>query len=126
MVAGKILRAESFKQNLQNKQSIAKRHFLKHFSIFMSNEFRYQPLVAVSGNIGRKVRVVDDVLLSREQKIYPNTSFDEKCIEFEFQTDRNFYVDLRQTYLASKLKLVRVCEYKTYNSKEVKTKGAKR
>ena len=39
---------------------------------------------------------------------------------FEFQTDRNYYVDLRQTYLALKLKLVRGRGYETYNSKEVK------
>ena len=73
----------------------------------MSINFRYQPSVAVSGNIGGKVPVVDDVLSSHEQKIYPTTSLDENCIEFEFQTDRNYYLDLRQTYLALKLKIVR-------------------
>ena len=71
----------------------------------MSCIFRYQPFVAVSGNLGGKV--VDDVLSSHEQEIYPTTSLDENCIEFEFQTDQNYYVDLRQTYLALKLKLVR-------------------
>ena len=75
--------------------------------------------MAVSGNLGGKVRVVDDDLLSHEQEIYPTASVDENCIELEFKTDRNFYVDLRQTYLAVKLKLVRVCRYETYNSKEV-------
>ena len=63
--------------------------------------------MAVSGNLGGKVPVVDNVLLSHEQEIYPTTSLDENCIEFEFQTDRNYYVDLRQTYLAVKLELVR-------------------
>ena len=57
---------------------------------------------------------------SHEQKIYPTTSLDENFIEFEFQTDRNYYVDLRQTYLALKLKLVRGRGYETYNTKEVK------
>ena len=76
--------------------------------------------MAVSGNLGGKVPVVDDVSSSREQEIYPTTSFDETCIEFEFQTDRNYYVDLRQTYLALKLKLVRDRGYETYNTKEVK------
>ena len=79
----------------------------------MSSNFRYQPFVALSGNLGGKVPKVDDVLSSHEQEIYPTTSLDENCIEFEFQTDRNFYVDLRQTYLALKLKLVRGCGYKT-------------
>ena len=86
----------------------------------MSNNFRYQPFVAVSRNLGGKVPVVDDVLSSHEQEIYPNTSLDENCIEFEFQTDRNYYVDLRQTYLALKLKLVRGSGYEIYNTKVVK------
>ena len=79
----------------------------KHFSLIMSGNFRYQPFVAVSGNIGGRVPVVGDVLSSHEQEIYPITSLDENCIEFEFQTDQNFYVDLRQTYLALKLKFVK-------------------
>ena len=71
------------------------------------NNFRYQPFVAVSGNPGVKVAVVDDVLSSHEQGFYPTTSLDENSIEFEFSTDRNVYVDLRQTYLALKIKLVK-------------------
>ena len=77
--------------------------------------------MAVSGNLGGKVPVVDDVLSSNEREIYPTTSLDENCIEFEFQTDRNYYVDLRQSYLALKLKLVKGRGYETYNTKEVKT-----
>ena len=73
----------------------------------MSSNFWYQPFVAVSGNLGGKVPVVDDVLLSHEQEIYPTTSLDENCIEFDFHADRNYYVDLRRTYLALKQKLVR-------------------
>ena len=86
----------------------------------MSSNFRYQTFVAVSGNLGVKVPVADDVLSSHEQEIYPTTSLDEKCIEFEFPTDSNFYVDLRQTYLALKLKFVTGRGYETYNTNEVK------
>ena len=85
----------------------------------MSSNFRYQPFVAVSGNLGRKVPVVDDVFSSHEQEIYLTTSLDENCIEFEFETDPTYYVDLRQAYLALKLKLVRGRGYETYNNKEV-------
>ena len=80
------------------------------------NNFRYQPFVTVSGNPGVKVPVVDDVLSSHEQKIYPTTSLDENSIEFEFQTDRNVYVDLRQTYLALKIKLVKGRGFDTYKT----------
>ena len=86
----------------------------------MSSNFWYQPFVAVSGNLGRKVPVVDDVLSSHEQEIYPTTSLDENCIEFELQTDRNYYVDLRQAYLALKLKLVTGHGYEKYKTREIK------
>ena len=71
------------------------------------NKYRYQTFVAVSGNPGVKVPVMDDVLSSQEQEIYPTTFLDENSIEFEFQTDRNVYVDLRQTHLALKIKQVK-------------------
>ena len=74
----------------------------------------------MSGNLGGKVLKVDDVPSSNEQEIYPTTSLDGNCIEFEFQTDRNYYVDLRQSSLALKLKFVKVRGYDTYESKEKK------
>ena len=85
-----------------------------------SNNFRYQHFVAVSGNLGGKVPSVDDVLSSHEQEIYPTTSLDENCIEFDFQADRNCYVDLRQSFLALKLKFFKARGYDTYESKEKK------
>ena len=85
-----------------------------------NNNFRYQHFVAVSGNLGGKVPIVDNLLSSHEQEIYPTTSLDENCIEFEFQMDRNYYVDLRQSFLALKLKFVKGRGYDTYESKEKK------
>ena len=85
-----------------------------------NNIFRYQPFVAVSGNHRGKVPIVDNVLSSHEEEIYPNTSLDENCEEFEFQTGRDYYVDLRQSFLALKLKFVNGRGYDTYESKENK------
>ena len=85
-----------------------------------NNNFRYQPFVAVSGNLGWKVPIVDDVLSSHEQEIYPTTSLDENCIDFEFQTDRIHCVYLRQYFLALKLKFVKGRGYERYDSKEKK------
>ena len=76
--------------------------------------------MAVPGNLGGKVPIVDDVLSSHEQGNYPTTSLDENCIEFEFQTDRNFFVDLRQSFLELKLKFVEGYGYDTYESMEKK------
>ena len=65
----------------------------------MSSSFLYQAFVAVSGNLGGKVPLVDAVLSSHEQEIYPSTSLDENCIEFEFQKIGNCYDNSRKTYL---------------------------
>ena len=87
--------------------------------------FRYQPFVTVSRNPGVKVPVVNDVLSSHEHEIYPNTSLGENSIEFEFQTDRNVYVDLRQTSLALKIKIVKGRGFGSYKitEKEKEHKG---
>ena len=90
-----------------------------------NNNFRYQRFVAVSGNLEGKVPFVDDVLSSHERGIYPTTSLDESCIEFEFQTDRNFYVDLRQSFLALKLKFFQG-SWLRYIREQGKEKGPQR
>ena len=84
------------------------------------NNFRYRTFVTVSGNPGVKVPVVDDVWSSHEHEIYPTTSLDENSTEFEFQTDRNVYVDLRQTYLALKIKQVKGRGFDSYKTTEKK------
>ena len=76
--------------------------------------------MAVSGNLGGKVAIVDDVLSLHEQEIYPTSSLDENCTEFAFQTDRNYYVVLRQSLLALKLKFLKGRGYDTYKSNEKK------
>ena len=89
------------------------------------NNFRYQPSVTVSDNPGVEVQVLDNVLSSHEQENYPTTSLDENCFEFDFQTDRNIYVVLRQTFLAIKIKLVKGRGFDTYKTTK-KKKGAQR
>ena len=85
-----------------------------------SKQFSVPTFCCSSGNPGVKVPVVDDALSSHEQDIYPATSFDENSIEFEFQTDRNVYVELRRTYLALKVKLVKGRGFEIYKTTEKK------
>ena len=112
----RIVPTKSAKQFSRSRRDF----FYKHFALFISSNLRYQTFVAVSGNLGGKVPIVGGVLSSHEQGIYPSTLLDKNCIEFEFLTDRNYYVDFRQTNLALKLKHVRGRVYGTYTTKEVK------
>ena len=86
----------------------------------MLNNFWYHLLGAVSGSLGRKVPLVDDVLSSHEQNIYPTTSLEENCMEFKFQPYRNYYVCFRHMYLVLKLEFVKGRGYETYNTKQEK------
>ena len=64
--------------------------------------------------------MLDHVLASHGEEKYTNTSPHDNCVEFNFQTDRNRNVDLRQMYLTLKLKFVKGRGYESYNTKEVK------
>ena len=37
------------------------------------------------------------------QEVFPSTSLDESSFEFEFETDRKSYLDMRDTHLSLKL-----------------------
>ena len=56
---------------------------------------------------------------------YPTTAIDENCVKFYFQTNRNYYVDLRWTYLVLKLKFVVGRVYEIYNTTEDNTNHKK-
>ena len=84
-----------------------------------SQSSRQHFFVAVLGDLGGKGAFVGDVLSSHEQQIYPAILLDENSIEFECQTDCNYYDDLKHLYLAPKLKLVKGCGDYRYTVKEV-------
>ena len=65
-----------------------------------------------------KIAVVDNVLSSHEQETYSVISVDWNSFQFQFKIDRNVYVDLRQTYLALKVKLVGGRSFDTYKTTE--------
>ena len=64
-----------------------------------------------------KFPVVEDVLLSQELKVRSTTSLDKKCMDFKFETDRSYYGVPRQTFLPSKLKMIKGRGYKIYTPK---------
>ena len=114
------MQAELFHQNLSNKPVGRADTYHKKFPI---NHVEHFLVTKFSGSLWKscgKVPVVEVVLLSHEQEVHPTTFLDENCIEFEFQTDYKYYVDLRHTYLALKLKLTECLSYETYNTEKKK------
>ena len=85
----------------------------------MSSNFRYHPSVAVSGKLGGNIRVVDDIWASHDQEISRTTSLDDNCIEFDFQADRNYYVDLKDKH-GFQTEICQGLQLQTYHTKEIK------
>ena len=92
----------------------------------MSNKFGYQTFVAFPVNLGGKVAVVEDISSFHDYETYFATSLDQNSRKIEFQVDPNFYVDLRHSYMALKLKLVKCRGEETYKSKKMKRITEKR
>ena len=55
--------------------------------------------------IFEKVSVLETIISSYTQEVFPSFSLDESSIEFEFETDRNLYLDMRDIHLSLKLQL---------------------
>ena len=125
VVARKRQRAQSFSQNLQNKPVGRQETFLhKRFTIHVE-QFAEPNFCGNFWKSWSEKPKSDNVLSSHENEVYPNSSLNENCIKFAFQTDRNYNVDLRRTYLASKLKFVKGRGYEIYKTKEVKKERKK-
>ena len=52
-----------------------------------------------------KIPVLEPIESSPVQEVYPSTSLDESSIEFEFETDRSIYLDMRDIHLQIKVGL---------------------
>ena len=52
-----------------------------------------------------KIPVLEPIESSHVQEVYPSTSLDESSIEFEFETDRSIYLDMRDIHLQIKVGL---------------------
>ena len=71
------------------------------------SHFRYGAFTNSLFEIFDKVPVLETIMSSYTQEVFPSTSLDESSIEFEFETDRNLYWDIRDTHLSLKLTIQR-------------------
>ena len=53
-----------------------------------------------------KLPVLEKKFSSYTQEVFPSTSVDESSFEFEFETDRNIYLDMRGIHLSFMFQLI--------------------
>ena len=69
------------------------------------SNFRYGHFTNSCLEIFDKIPVLEPIESSHVQEVYPSTSLDESSIEFEFETDRSKYLDMRDIHLQIKVGL---------------------
>ena len=74
-------------------------------SVNQSSHFRYGDFTNSFLEIFDKVPVLETIISSNIQEVFPSTSLDESSIEFKFETDSNLYLDMRDIHLSLKLQL---------------------
>ena len=85
LVAGKKVQAESIQQNLQNKPAGHDGIFVRAFLNNHVKQISIPTFVAVSGSLGWKVPIVDNVVSAHEQEkiILPHSLETAKSLNFE-------------------------------------------
>ena len=69
------------------------------------SNFRYGHFTNSCLEIFWKIPVLEPIESSHIEQLYPSTSLDENSIEFEFETDRSIYLDMRDIHLQIKVSL---------------------
>ena len=69
------------------------------------SNFRYEHITNSCLEIFDKIPVLEPIESSHTQEVYPSTSLDESSIEFELETDRSIYLDMRDIHLQIKVGL---------------------
>ena len=72
----------------------------KRIQANQSSHFRYGAFTNSSLEIFDKVPVLETIISSYTQEVFPSTSLDESSIEFQFETDRILYLDMRDNHLS--------------------------
>ena len=73
------------------------------------SHFRYRVFTNSSLEIFYEVPVLETIMSSYTQKVFPSFSLDESSIEFEFETFRNLFLDMHDTHLSLGLQLFNEC-----------------
>ena len=69
------------------------------------SNFRYGHFTNSCLEIFDKIPVLEPIESSHVQEVYPSTSLDESSFEFEFETDRSIYLDMRDIHRQIKVGL---------------------
>ena len=68
-----------------------------------------------------KVPVLEIIISSYTREIFPSSSLAESSTDFAFETDRNIYLDMRDTHLKLKLQLFKGILFDAFKIRKSRT-----
>ena len=74
--------------------------------VINQSQFRYGAFTNLSLDVFDTVPVLETIMSSYTQEVVASTSLDERGIEFEFETDRYLYLDMRDKHISLGLQLL--------------------
>ena len=87
-------------------------------SIKHRSRFRYGAFTSISLEVFDEVPGLETKISSYTQEVFPSTSLDKSSIEFEFETDHNLNLDIRNTHLSLKLQLFKGRLFDAFKKKQ--------
>ena len=69
--------------------------------------------------ISNEVPVLETILSSYTQEVFPSISLDEISIDFKLETDRNLYLDMRDTHSSIKFQLFKGRLFEAFKNKSI-------
>ena len=65
-----------------------------------------------------KLPVLERIFSSYTQEVFPSYSVDESSFEFDFETDRNIYLDMRDIHLSFMLQVIEGKFFDAFNKEK--------
>ena len=92
-------------------------------SVNRSSDFKYGAFTNSSLKIFDKVPVLETIISSYIQEVFPSTSLDESSIELEFEKDRNLFLNMHDTHLSLKLQLFKERLFEAFKKEKAEHKA---
>ena len=87
------------------------------------SHFRYGAFTNSSLETFDKVPVLETIITSYTQEVFPSNSLDESSIECKFETDRNLNLDMRDTHISLKLQLFKERFFEAFKKEKAEHKA---
>ena len=120
------LEEQVLKKLVRKPVALAMTFLQNKMNINQSSHFRYAAFTNTSSKTFDKVPVLEIMISSYTQEVYPSTSPDESGIGFQLETERNLDLNMRDTHVSLKLQLFKGRLFDAFKKEKAEHKANRR